>query len=59
MHFRTHLVSKVGFFFKGFKLEELPKLLNILKGTMSMWGILNLKPVTTSLATIKYANEEV
>ncbi len=76
MHTDTKSVSKIGYFFRKYKLDELPQFLNVLKGEMSIVGprpdiegyydflqdenrkILELKPGITSLASIKYYNEE-
>jgi lipopolysaccharide/colanic/teichoic acid biosynthesis glycosyltransferase len=38
MHHQTGNVSKVGFFFRKYKLDELPQFLNVLKGEMSIVG---------------------
>ena len=72
----NNVVSKLGAFLRKYKLDELPQLINVLKGDMSVVGprpdiigyydqlkgenrkILTLKPGLTSLAAIKYANEE-
>ncbi len=69
-------ISWFGNFIRKTKIDELPQLLNVLIGNMSVVGprpdipgyydklqgterkILELKPGLTSLATLKYANEE-
>jgi lipopolysaccharide/colanic/teichoic acid biosynthesis glycosyltransferase len=69
-------ITPVGKFFRKTKIDELPQLINILKGDMSFVGprpdvpgyydqligddrkLLKLKPGLTSLAAIKYRNEE-
>ncbi len=69
-------VTKIGTFLRKFKIDELPQLINILKGEMSFVGprpdlpgyydqligddrnVLELRPGLTSLAAIKYRNEE-
>lgn len=69
-------VTRIGKFLRKTKIDELPQLINILKGEMSFVGprpdipgyydklqgddrrVLQLKPGLTSLAAIKYRNEE-
>jgi lipopolysaccharide/colanic/teichoic acid biosynthesis glycosyltransferase len=69
-------VTRMGKFLRKTKIDELPQLINILKGDMSFVGprpdvpgyydklkgsdrcVLLLKPGLTSLAAIKYRNEE-
>ena len=69
-------ITKFGRFLRKYKLDELPELLNIIKGEMSFVGprpdlpgyadnlkgkdrkILELRPGITSVASLKYANEE-
>lgn len=38
MHARTHRISVLGSFFRKYKLDEIPQLINILNGTMSFVG---------------------
>ena len=72
----TKLISNRGQFLRKYKLDELPQLINILKGEMSFVGprpdivgyydkltgdnrkILDLRPGLTSIASLKYRNEE-
>ena len=76
MHPETGNISKIGFFFRKYKIDELPQLVNVLLGNMSVVGprpdiegyydklegenrkILEIKPGITSLASLKYYNEE-
>lgn len=69
-------VTKIGKVLRNLKLDELPQIINILKGDMSIVGprpdvagyydklagtdreLLKLKPGITSLAAIKYRNED-
>ena len=76
MHGDSRKISAIGNFLRKTKIDEIPQLLNVLKGDMSFVGprpdiegyydklegenrkILELKPGITSLASIKYSNEE-
>ena len=69
-------ITKIGKIIRKLKIDELPELLNVLIGNMSLVGprpdvpgyadlllgkdklILKLKPGITSLASLKYVNEE-
>lgn len=73
----SDIPTRFGRLLRKYKIDELPQLLNILKGNMTLIGprpdvpgyadllkgdaiaILTLKPGITSLATLKYRNEEV
>ncbi|WP_299248772.1 sugar transferase [uncultured Lacinutrix sp.] len=75
-HAINHTLSNYGRWLRKSKLDEIPQLINILKGEMSLVGprpdvekaydklsgehkkIMCLKPGITSLATLKYYNEE-
>lgn len=70
-------VTKFGEILRRYKIDELPELINIVRGEMSFVGprpdvpgyadklngdarnILKLKPGITSLASLKYSNEEL
>lgn len=76
MQTHTKKISSIGNFLRKTKIDEVPQLINVLKGDMSFVGprpdvegyydklegenrkILELKPGITSLASIKYSNEE-
>lgn len=76
-NFQELQVSKIGRLLRNNKIDELPQLINVLKGEMSIVGprpdiagyydtlkgenrkILELKPGLTSLASLKYYNEDV
>jgi lipopolysaccharide/colanic/teichoic acid biosynthesis glycosyltransferase len=76
MHIETGKVSATGKFFRKYKIDELPQLLNVLLGCMTFVGprpdisgyydvlqgedrkVLELKPGITSMASLKYYNEE-
>ena len=69
-------ITRFGKILRKFKIDELPELVNIIRGEMSFVGprpdvpgyadkllgddrkILELRPGITSLATLKYSNEE-
>lgn len=72
---RDPRVTRSGYYIRKFKLDELPQLINVFKGEMSLVGprpevrryvdlynedqlrVLDVKPGITSLASLKYSNE--
>lgn len=76
IHPKTNKVAVFGSYFRKYKIDELPQLVNVVIGNMSIVGprpdvegyfdqlvgearkIMELKPGITSLASIKYKNED-